>query len=146
MRVECIKAKGSVIMDMLDENGQIVERWEKHNLVVALGLKNLSRLIAGDAAGEIVAEIGVGTSGTAPASSDTGLVNQFTKAISGYTFISDSVVQFETTIDAGEANGLTIREGGLFVAGTILFSRTVRSPIVKTGANALNIKWQIQFS
>ena len=147
MMKDYIQGIGKVVMTATNvKTGEVVNRWEKSNLVVTLGLTNLTKLLAGDVAGLPIAKIGVGSDGTAPALANTTLTNLFIKAISGYSYINATTVEFETTIEASEANGLTIREGGLFTTTPVLFSRVVRADLVKTNLIAVNIKWQIKFS
>lgn len=147
MNIDTIKGIGEVTMTVIDgATGNVLDCWVNKNLVVNLGLTNLTKLLAGDTTGKKITKIGVGTNGTNPTATDTALTGAFTKAISGYNLITQTTVEFEVTIDTTEANGMTIREGGLYNESDVLFSRVVRSALSKTSAIAVNIKWKIQFA
>lgn len=145
-----IKITGEIRLQAVDAAGNVL--WEVHekNLVVNNGRANTCLLLGGDPLGSVLSNIGVGTSNTAASVSDTGLTGAFTKALNtggtvnvyGTTFVK---VGFK--IDASEANGMTIREMGLFDGLGGLFSRRVLSTvIVKTSSFGLTGTWQINIT
>lgn len=105
----------------LFHRGQLL--WETHNLVVNSGLTALANLLGGTTAGEFVAAIGYGSSGTAPLVTDTTLNANPTyyKAIGTITIgpsggVAAGSVQFAYSLLTTDyaANPLTIQELGLF--------------------------------
>ncbi len=140
---DSIKPRGFFELQVFDLAGNLLDHYREENLVVALGKSDVAKLLAGDAAGKKISKIAVGTSATAPASSDTGLTASFIKAITGYTLPEANSVQFSWSIEDDEANGMTIREFGLLTDDDTLFARKTRSDIVKTSAVRLVGTWKI---
>lgn len=141
-----VKPKGTVILTELDNDNKVLRKVEQNNLVVTLGRTNLTKLLAGDAAGKAVTQISVGTSNTAAALTDTNITNEVSKAITGITYPANNVVHFETTLLNADANGLTLREAGLKLSDNTLFARIVYADFVKTSANKLKLEWLIEFN
>jgi len=124
-------------------DGRLVEDYVDNNLVVTLGRKNVARLLAGDATGKKVSKIQVGTNSAAPALTDTGITNPFTKAITSVTFPSDNEVMFNWILEANEANGMDICEFGLVNDDNLLFARKIRTPIQKVSPMVIVGTWKI---
>jgi hypothetical protein len=102
-----------------------------------------------------------GTSGTAPTRYDTDLLAEIPAArkqlgdsqkINGVT----GEITLQATLDTGDANGYTLREAGIFTAGTgwngpvggwlRMFSRQVHPAYEKTSALRLEYAWIMQFT
>ncbi|MGH7879119.1 MAG: hypothetical protein ACREQD_06435 [Candidatus Binataceae bacterium] len=116
----------------LYERGQTI--WECSNIFVNAGLPALANLIAGISAGQYVSALGYGSSGLAPAATDTGLnaTPAYYNSVGSHTFPSSGSVQFNyslLTTDYG-ANGIAIQELGLFAN-----SANVALPAVQGSAN-----------
>ena len=119
--------RGNVHLDVW-KNGEIIETDEDHNLIVKAGRNKLARLLGGDYGGHIT-KVGVGTGSAAAADSDTDLTNKVLLDIDSTSYDSEKVT-FNFTIGTGQANGLLIRELGLFFADGTIFSRRVRKSII----------------
>lgn len=142
-----IKATGRFFMEAVEvSTGKVIDTYEANNLVVNTGLLNLCKLVAGDAAGHKLSQIAVGTGSAAPALTDTAITSPFVKDIASVSYVGNNIIQFNYSIEAGEANGKTIQEAGLLTDNNILFARKKRDPIVKTSAIALRGVWEIKFS
>lgn len=143
-----VKIKGIVTIRCVDTNGKVIHEEIDNNLVVALGCENMAHLVFGDIGGNPIEKIGVGTDGTPPDVTDTGITGGYLKAINtggtSTTFSANSGTcgfEFDTT----EANGMTIAEMGLFVVGGVLFARKVLgTPIAKTSSFAITGTWEIR--
>jgi hypothetical protein len=142
-----IKATGNFYMEAICvKTGKVLDRFEGNNLVVNSGLLNVTKLLGGDAGGLKLTHISVGTNGAAPALTDGSITGAFSKAIDSVAYVGNNIVQFNYSIAASEANGMTIQEAGLFNDAGVLFARKQRSAIVKTSAVALQGVWTIQIS
>lgn len=140
------KVKGIFYLEILDENGNIIEKYEDRNLIVNGGRSAIMQLIGGGGTGtKEVTNIGFGTDGANPIITDTALTNPFSKAVDSVTYPANDSVQFNFSLAAGENNGVTIREFALICADGSLFSRKIRAAIEKTAAISLNGTWTITF-
>lgn len=142
-----IKAIGSFVMEVIETaTGRIIDRYSGENLVILNGKTNITKLLGGDVSGKAITQIAVGTNGTAPDLSDTGITNQFAKAIDSISYPAADTVQINAIINNDEANGMMVREAGLLLGDNTLFARKTREAIDKTNAIALNIIWKIKIA
>lgn len=111
------------------KNGKLIDVDDDHNVVVNGGRAMLAGVLGGRDMGNFITHVGVGTSATAAAETDTDLVGKVLIAISGATY-DGAKVRFNFTIGSGQANGLTIRELGLFFSNGTMFSRRVRKSAI----------------
>lgn len=126
------------------KNGVLIEEWADHNMIVNLGRNRMAELLNGSSVA-YVTHIGVGSGSVAEDIDDTtlsGLVLIPVKA----TNISAKTAHFDFFIDTGTANGLAIREFGLFCGDGVMFSRRVRTGTIEK-ANDIEIEgyWEIHF-
>jgi hypothetical protein len=140
-----LNVRGDFSMQVF-EGENLIEKYEQKNLVVSLGKTNVTKVLAGDAAGKKVSLISVGTSGILPDVADAVMTTPFTKALDGYTFPDAASVLFSWSLDTTEANGMTILEFGLLNDDGILFARKTRSAIIKTNAIRIVGTWKITVS
>jgi hypothetical protein len=120
---------------------------DESNLIVNGAKTVLSHLLGGDVTNRSVTTIGYGTSGTAPAVTNTALTAPFTKALDATSYPTTDTVQFAFSLGAGENNPMAISEFGLLTAGAALFSRKVRSvPLNKDSDISFAGTWAITFS
>lgn len=143
---DTLSIKGQVQIRLI-ENGKLIRTIDVQNLVVTAGKLSMAKLLCGSSV-TIVDGIGVGTSSAVPDLSDTALTGLVLKAIDGFTSPSSNFVEFEWSFDYTEANGITIRELGLYTdeSGTpVLFSRIAIDPVAKTSALRLEGTWKILF-
>lgn len=148
MQNDGIKLRGIFRMQCVEKGtGKVLFEMEDNNLVVTTGKTNMVKLLGGDAAGELVDTIGVGTSNTAAAVGDTALTGSFTKALNtGGTsnVYGANSVTFGYEIETSEANGMTIWEFGLLNTSGILIARKVLSAsIAKTVSFAITGTWTL---
>ena len=128
------------------KNGQLIEEVEDRNLIVTLGRVALAQLLATANSDDAISNIAVGDGTAAPALADTSLSNEFTKAIGGFSYPATGKVQFDWTIETGEAVGLTISEYALKTAAGNLFNRITRTGFAKTGDVRIVGAWIIDFT
>lgn len=110
------------------KNGVLKEVDHDHNLIVMAGRTKLARLLGGGYTGHID-RIGVGTGSTPAADGDTGLTGAVYIPVSSVEY-STGKVRFNFTIGTDQANGLAIRELGLFYGDGTIFSRRVRKSVI----------------
>jgi len=138
-----ITARGEVDI-LIYKDGKLLFQVNEKNLVVTLGKKNICRLLGGDVVGKAITKIGVGDSSAAATVADSSLSNPFVKAIDSVTYPDDQSVMFHFELTDADANGLTIREFGLFNDNSILLARKIRiEEIVKTNAIRLVGTWKL---
>lgn len=137
-----VKLVGELKLRGFDEDGNTL--WEQvyKNLVVNGGKDNLAKLLGGS--GAVASKMGVGTSGTAAAVTDTALTaTTYSNNLTGHTFGTNAVT-FSYLFTTSEANGITIREMGLLTSGNVLLARKVLdNPIVKNNTFGIDGTWTI---
>ena len=133
--------RGNVRLE-IRKAGKLIEVDEEHNLIVTAGRTKLAKMLGGDYTGHIT-HIGVGTGSTTAADGDIGLTNTVKLAVSSVEY-SSAKVTFNFEIGTSDANGLSIREFGLFFAdGTIFSRRTRKSVIGKENDIQISGYWEI---
>jgi hypothetical protein len=167
---EGIPMMGTISMWIRDaKTGLLLRRQTIRNKITFLAADVLVELIAQRTtdpapARDLVYSMRMGSSNTAATRSDTNLgafligksmvdVNKITGAPGEINFI--------TTLDAGDANGSTLREAGLFTAGaspstsdtpgttpgtTRMIARQVYPDVPKTSAIVVDYSWTIAFT
>lgn len=125
--------------------GRLVETDDGDNLVIDMGRSILAGLIGGKDTGKYITHIGVGSNAVNPDYGDTGLSQQYLIQVDSATYDGKNV-RFDFVIGNGDANGLAIREYGLFFNDGRLFSRRVRqSTIGKESDIEIKGYWEIRF-
>lgn len=119
--------RGSVELKIY-RNGVLEEIEREHNLIVTAGRSKLAKLLGGGYAGGIN-RVGVGTGSTPAADTDTGLTSPVYIPIKSVEY-STAKVRFNFVIGTSDANGVNIRELGLFFADNTMFSRRVRKSVI----------------
>lgn len=145
---DSIKAKGTLQLTLIDENGKIKQQ-DEHNLVVSAGLAYIASRMK-DATATAMSHMGVGTGTTPAAAGDTALGTALGARVAldsttiTTTSVTDDSVQYVATFGAGVSTG-AITEAGIFNAltdGTML-CRTVFSVINKGALDTLVITWKV---
>jgi hypothetical protein len=145
---DSIKAKGTLQLTLIDENGNIKQQ-DEHNLVVNTGLAYIASRIK-DATASVMTHIGVGTSSATQLAADTALGAALgaRSPLDSTTIVTTSAtndsVQYVATFAAGASTG-AITEAGIFNAlssGTML-CRTVFAVINKGALDTLVITWKV---
>lgn len=115
------------------------------NLVVDGALTVIVELLGGQP-DKAITHFGVGTSGTPAAAGDTALAGAVLVPITAVTFPQAGHVAFDWVLGPESANGLSIREFGLFTAdGTLVSRKTRAAAIEKTDAVSLEGRWTLYF-
>ena len=156
-----MEMSGRLTILLLDREGEVRLEQTQGNRIVASGRRLVAEMFAGQTAGPPrtpMSAIAVGTGGTDPTDTNTGLVAQrgSPKAISkvDYGTFTDSAsgvsrvrVQLTAQLDFGEANdpSAPLREAGLFNADGVLYSRVVFKDVTKTDTFQLTLIWEIVF-
>lgn len=104
--------------------GTLIDEFHDHNLVVDAGRTRLAELAAGKS-DKFITHIGVGSGGEMEDESDTALTDQQLFEITEAS-VDGRDAKFEFIIGEDQANGLDIREFGLFCADGTMFSHRVR--------------------
>lgn len=104
--------------------GQLVREAADHNLVVHTGRVRLAELAAG-LSGAHIAYIGVGTGTVKEKEEDTSLEDQQLFPVKNAS-VTGRDARFDFAIEETQANGLSIREFGLFCTDKTMFSHRVR--------------------
>ena len=104
--------------------GKEIDSYDDHNLVVDAGRHRLAQLAAGESQ-KAIEFIGVGSGGEDEAASDTALTDQLLLPLSAKT-VAGLDARFDFAIGQEQANGLSIREFGLFCSDETMFSHRVR--------------------
>lgn len=112
----------------IKKGGKIISTEDDHNLIVTGGRAKLARLMGGGYGGHIT-QVGVGEGTNAASESDTGLTNCVKVNVESATYEGTSV-KFNFCVGTGQANGLNVREFGLFFADGTMFSRRVRQSVI----------------
>lgn len=136
---------GSFALDICDLQGNVLEHYEDHNLIVNNGRTAVTLLLGAGDTDKQLTKLAVGTNGTSPTGSDTAITGAFTKSLGAVTYPTISSVSFAWTLGAGEANGINIAEFGLLCDDGSLFARKVRAVIAKNSDIILNGSWTISF-
>jgi hypothetical protein len=145
--INTIAPKGVFSLRAFNKKGECVLVYEDLNLVVDTGKSSVARLLAqaNTLPQKRLSKIGFGEGTNAPDPNDTGLTNQFTKALDGFSYPDPQSVTFNWSLDFTEANGLKITEFGLFTDDDFLFSRKTRDVITKLADIRLEGTWTIIF-
>jgi len=146
--------------------------WEKKNVITFGATEALVKLMAPNAVFGVnvqresqLKSMRFGTSNAAPQRTDLDLASEAIVAgnpvrvalLDGNRLVGAAgTVEFTATLGAGDGNGVTYREAGLFTRGTAddpllttgstIFSRQVFPDQPKTGAVVLDFRWRITFS
>ena len=135
--------KGEFHIDVY-KNGERVETFGDHNLVVEAGRIRLANLAAGTST-DYISQIGVGEGAEPEADSDTALTNQALFPLDKAS-VDGRDARFDFSIDNTQANGLKIHAFGLFCKDGTMFSHRVRKGVIEK-AEDIQIKgyWILHF-
>jgi len=144
-----IKTKGVVKITLFDKYG-VEKSAQVANMVVNSGLSHIVSRMVGVASASI-SHIGVGTSSTAAAKTQTALVAQVVRTAASLaivtTTVSNDTVEVTATFGEGVGTG-ALTEAGLFNASTggAMISRVVFATINKLSTDTVSISWKITVS
>jgi hypothetical protein len=140
-----LKVTGDVVVEITGADGQIKDRREIKNLVVATGKTFIASRIVGTPTA--MSHMAVGSSSTAAANGDTALGASLGRVALTSATSSGAVVTYVATFPAGTGTGAVV-EAGVFndpTAGTML-CRTVFAVVNKGVDDAMSITWAITVS
>jgi hypothetical protein len=147
MITESIMAKGNLKVELLDSNGNIKDKREIKNLVVAVGKdyivdrmqSNLSPVMSHMAIGAVQGNV-------APVTSQTALVDEVARVGLDSNTITNNTVTYVATFSGGvPLGGNTISEAGIFneASGGTMLCRTRFNEVNKGNADIIVITWNI---
>ena len=126
------------------KNGKLLFKESDHNLIVTTGREKLARLIGGGYNGRIT-HVGIGSGSAAAIDTDTGLTDAVLVPVQSTSY-AGTKARFDFVIGNGDANGLLIRELGLFFGDGVMFSRRVRKSVIgKEDDISITGYWEIYF-
>jgi hypothetical protein len=112
-------------------------------MVLTNGKTDVEKLLGGDVAGLKVEKIGVGTSDTAVTAGDTALAGAVIKDVEDVNYLGGNVVEFRTTLDAGDP-AMTIQEVGLLDVNNVLLFRKLVSPRIKSAGVSASVYYRVK--
>ncbi len=136
---------GNFVMRVLDKEGNVIDTYEDHNMIVNLARIAMSELVSEGKESKIITKFAVGTGNATATPTDTNLTDIYINDITGHSFPEDGCVKFEWYLDYNEANDMNITEFGLLCDDATLFSRKVRPAIYKASDLAFEGEWTIIF-
>ena len=140
-----LKVTGDVVVEIIGVDGQIKDRREIKNLVVATGKTFIASRMVGTPT--VMSHMAVGSGSTAAATGDTALGSSLGRVALSSATSSGAVVTYVATFPAGTGTG-AVAEAGVFndvSAGTML-CRTVFAVVNKGADDSMSITWAITVS
>lgn len=153
-----IPLRGDLTVRLRDaKTGRQLRSYVIRNTVTFVGMGVLVQLLAQRAADPLasslkIASLRVGNGTTPPVRGDTALVDgtPFSIPVSDANKTPNVLGPYElrivVTLGAGDANGKTLAEAGLFTAGGDMFARQIHPAIVKSAAIAVDYDWRLSFT
>lgn len=139
---------GELVIEKINDDGTKTRLVHKKNLVVTAGKAMGTSRLFSNTVYTVMSAIGVGTSSTAPALTDTALGGQLARLAFDAAFTQTAnTASVTTTFPAGSATG-TWAEAGLFsaVSGGTMFSRTTFTAIPKGASDVIAVTWNVTAS
>ena len=128
----------------IHRDGKVIETFGDHNLVVNSGRARLAELAAGKS-DRTITQIGLGTGSATEAEEDTALENQQLFPLSAVS-VEGRDARFDFVIGENDANGLAIREFGLFCSDGTMFTHRVRRGVIEKESDIeLHGYWILHF-
>jgi hypothetical protein len=127
--------------------GELLRSYWLANKITDAGFNSIIRdLLAGS--GFAPTHIAVGTNGATPTAADTTLGNEVFRNTITLRIPADKRLKFQLFLDTGDANGNTLREAGIFNAGTTgdMLSHVLIEPeIPKDATVTATLTWNYTF-
>lgn len=125
----------NITVTSFDAEGNVLKVTELHNIITKVGRENLAIRVGGTAQGNWT-DFELGTSATAPASTDTALVapivtaNGLQRAAASFAAVDNgsgeiSTCQWSKTFTKTDAGTTTVREVGIYNAQNKLLARSL---------------------
>jgi len=152
MSTDKTKVVGSVLVELVDSDGEVKDRRQVNNLVVDAGLDLIADRMLGAETGNAMTHMAVGTGGTAPAAGDTTLGTEPAtgRVALDSSSVASNVLTYTATFPAGTPTGASnaLQEAGIFSAssGGTMLCRATYSVINKGSSDSLVITWTVTIS
>ena len=145
MFTESIAIKGSLKIDVLDENQNIKDTRHIKNLVVATGKAHItSRMTSNSSA--VMSHMSIGGGNVTPTTSDTLLVSEMARVSLDSANVVSNTVTYIATYPAGTGTG-SLTEAGVFNSPSansgIMLCRTRFDVVNKGAADIIVITWNV---
>jgi hypothetical protein len=140
-----IPITGEVCLELFDENGELKDLRNVHNLVVDAGENHIADQLSSSPGGSAMSHMAIGTGSTAAAFGDTALGTEIDRNALTSRTDAGNVVTYVGTWAAGDGTNAALREAGIFnaaSAGTML-ARAVYANIDKQAGDTLTITWTV---
>ncbi|MEM4207625.1 MAG: hypothetical protein QXW96_03270 [Candidatus Nitrosocaldus sp.] len=145
-----------VVLITVERDGQIIYRYETHNLITDAGKDFIKQQAFGTASSSTAQFIALSTDSTAPSASDTTLAGEITSqgleraqgtATPGST--GQITISKTFTMTAGAQSTFTINKAGLFDSasgGTLVAVALISNPPTLQVGDSITINWQINIT
>jgi len=143
MFTESINVKGNLEVILLDETGNQKDYRKINNLVVAVGKDTIASRMVGNTTA-IMSHMAVGSSNTAPATSQTALGGELGRVVLDSTTRAANTITYVATFPAGTGTG-AITEAGILNASSSgnMLCRTAFGVVTKTASDTVIITWNV---
>ncbi len=137
--------KGIFEIVIKDKSGKVIETYQDKNLIVDRARFNMAHLISASGNNAYIDQIGFGIGTSAADAGDLVLTGSTQFPFDSITYPDNNSVAFDWSLGLSDLVGISITEFGLISHNGDLFSRKVRSAIVKTADFTINGRWTILF-
>lgn len=143
MATDYLNLKGSLVLLLTGQDGEVKDRQAIDNLIVQVG-KNFVAAALVAASPTPFSYIAVGTGVTAPTLADTTLQTETGRVAMSSATSSTNVATMTSTFGAGIATG-AVTEAGLFNASSVgvMLSHVTFSPVNKAAGDSLVVTWTV---
>ena len=137
---------GRLIIEVFDKDGNVKDKRDIENLVVAVGKTFIASRMVG-ATANVMSHMAIGSGTTAAASGDTTLGTELGRVSLSSSTSSGAVATYVASFPAGTGTG-AVTEAGILNAGSAgtLLARTVFATVNKGADDAMSITWAITVS
>lgn len=144
------------VLITVERNGNIIYRYETHNLITDAGKDFIKQQAFGTASTSTAQYIALSTDSTAPNANDTTLAGEITSqgleraqgtATSGGT--GQITISKTFTMTSGNQTSFTINKAGLFDSssgGTLVAVALISNPPTLQAGDSITINWQINIT
>jgi hypothetical protein len=148
-----LKFRGDLQIETFDRTGRLLRRMAMRNTIVFAGRNSVLYLWSQDSGSPTdwrIVKLVPGTNGTPPTVGDTamgaavGLSDQITLVGANRQVVPATGELIITgTLTTGQANGLDLKEIGLFMGNGQLFARQIHPTISKSNAISVSYTWRL---
>ena len=141
---------GTLTIELHDANGNLKDKREIENIIVADGLAHIASRMNGTSQ-NVMGYIGIGTTNTAAVVGDTALLAEVARVATTPTIVTttqtNDTVQHVGTVSAGTGTGAIV-EAALFNAASVgtMLNRIVFAVVNKGASDALTLTWKVKIA